>query len=68
MSMTRKQLKRAAETIADLEFIIQSSSDPLRIEKAKAIMLKTSESLDLGLDDIVKLDSLIAEILKEKKI
>lgn len=64
--MTKKQLKQLAKKLADYEFIIQTSSDPYKINDAKDRIAQLTESSDLEIEDMVKLDDMIQAMLSEK--
>lgn len=64
--MTKKQLKQLAKKLADYEFIIQTSSDPYKVNDAKDRIAQLTESSDLELEDMVKLDDMIQAMLSEK--
>ena len=61
--MKRKELKNLATKIAKLEMIIQRDEDPKQIQQAKDEIMKLSGHVD-SLEDIVLMDELIQEILK----
>lgn len=65
--MTKKQLKQFAKKMADLEYIIQTSSDKNEVDLAKDKMIKAQEAADLELEEVVRLDELIQNFLQEKK-
>lgn len=66
--MTKKQLKKMAVRIAHLEQIIQKNEDAAAVAAAKEEMLKFGQSGFLSLNDLVQLDAMTAEILKQEKI
>lgn len=61
--MTKKQMKQLAAKIAQLETIIQTSSDDDAIRDAKDKMIQLNESAELDLDDMIKLDEMVSELL-----
>lgn len=63
--MNKKELKRLAETIAEAEFVIQTSSD--QKEKSLAInqIIALSNKIS-SLEEVDALDSLVQEKLKKK--
>ena len=61
--MTKKQMKQLAAKIAQLETIIQTSSDDDVIRDAKNKMIQLNESAELDLDDMIKLDEMVSELL-----
>lgn len=64
--MSRKQLKKLAKQIADLEIIIQTSKDGQLVNETKDKMLKITESTDLEFEDMMTLDEMVSDILREK--
>lgn len=64
--MTKKQLKQLAKKLADYEFIIQTSQDQYKVNEAKNRISQLTESSDLDLEEMVKLDDMIQEMLHEK--
>ena len=61
--MTKKQMKTLAEKLASLETAIQNGD-----ENSKQEMLKVQNSLaEVGIDDLVKLDLMIQEIIGKAK-
>ena len=63
--MKKKELKSLAKRIADAEYVIQTSTDKKEINDAKRkIMDLSNHAIDL--DDIVILDELVQDILKQK--
>ena len=62
--MTKKQLKQLATKIANLETIIQTSNDENAIREAKNRMIQLNESAELDLNDMLKLDVMVADLLK----
>lgn len=66
--MTKKQLKQLAKKIADLEYTIQTSQDRDEVNTAKDRMMQAQEAADLELQDMIALDTLVQDYLKEKNI
>jgi len=64
--VTKKQLKQLAKKLADYEFIIQTSNDPYKVNDAKDRIAQLTESSDLEIEDMVKLDDMIQAMLSEK--
>ena len=64
--MTKKQLKQLAKKLADYEFIIQTSDDQYKVNDAKDRIAQLTESSDLEIEDMVKLDDMIQAMLSEK--
>ena len=62
--MTKKQMKQLATKIANLETIIQTSNDENAISEAKNRMIQLNESAELDLNDMLKLDAMVADLLK----
>lgn len=62
--MTKKQMKQLATKIANLETIIQTSDDENAIREAKNRMIQLNESAELDLNDMLKLDAMVADLLK----
>lgn len=66
ITVTKKQLKQLAKKLADYEFIIQTSDDPYKINDAKDRVTQLTESSNLEIEDMVKLDDMIQTMLSEK--
>lgn len=66
--MTKKQMKQLATKIANLEIIIQTSDDENAIREAKNRMIQLNESAELDLNDMIKLDAMISDLLNKEKI
>lgn len=66
--MTKKQMKQLATKIANLETIIQTSNDENAVREAKNKMIQLNESAELDLNDIIKLDAMINDLLNKEKI
>lgn len=66
--MTKKQMKQLATKIANLETIIQTSNDENAVREAKNRMIQLNESAELDLNDMIKLDAMISDLLNKEKI
>lgn len=66
--MTKKQMKQLATKIANLEIIIQTSDDENAVREAKNRMIQLNESAELDLNDMIKLDAMISDLLNKEKI
>lgn len=66
--MTKKQMKQLATKIANLEIIIQTSNDESAVREAKNRMIQLNESAELDLNDMIKLDAMISDLLNKEKI
>lgn len=66
--MTKKQMKQLATKIANLEIIIQTSNDENAVREAKNRMIQLNESAELDLNDMIKLDAMISDLLNKEKI
>ena len=66
--MTKKQMKQLATKIASLETIIQTSDDENAVREAKNRMIQLNESAELDLNDMIKLDTMISDLLNKEKI
>ena len=66
ITVTKKQLKQLAKKLADYEFIIQTSDDPYKVNDAKDRVTQLTESSNLEIEDMVKLDDMIQTMLSEK--
>ena len=62
--MTKKQMKQLAAKIAKLETIIQTSKDEDEIREAKDKLIQINESAELDLNDMLKLDEMVTDLLK----
>ena len=62
--MTKKQMKQLAVKMAKLETIIQTSKDEDEIREAKDKLIQISESAELDLNDMLKLDEMVTDLLK----
>jgi len=66
--MNKKQLRQLAKKIADLEYTIQTSKDHDEVNDAKNRMIQTQNSVTLDFKDMIQLDELVQDYLKEKNI
>ena len=66
--MTKKQMKQLATKIANLEIIVQTSNDENAVREAKNRMIQLNESAELDLNDMIKLDAMISDLLNKEKI
>ena len=64
--MTKKQLKQLAKKIADLEYTIQTSEDHNEVNDAKNRMMQLQQAQNLELQEMIALDELVQDYLKEK--
>lgn len=64
--MNKKQLKKLAKQIADLEATIQTSNDGYVVNEAKDKMVRLTETADLEFEDMMVLDEMVQNLLKEK--
>lgn len=64
--MTKKQLKQLAAKIAKLEVIIQTSEDEYAVREAKNHMIQLNESAELELNDMLALDEMVSEMVKDR--
>lgn len=64
--MTKKQLKQLAAKIAKLEIIIQTSKDEYAVREAKNHMIQLNESAELELNDMLALDEMVSEMVKDR--
>ena len=61
--MTKKQMKQLAAKIAKFETIIQTSKDEDEIREAKDKLIQLNESAELDLNDMLKLDEMVTDLL-----
>lgn len=61
--MTKKQMKKLAKEIAELEKIIQFSQDKNEINEAKDKQVHLMDSADLELTEMLELDLLVQKYL-----
>ena len=64
--MTKKQLKTLATQLAKNEYIIQISDNSYEINEAKDAIMDLNMRYELELDDMLKLDEMVQEILAKK--
>ena len=62
--MKRKELKNLAKKIADAEYTIQTSSDPVQIAKAQDQIIELSGH-SLSMEDMIAIDEFVQELLKQ---
>lgn len=63
--MKNKELKNLAKKIAEAEYIVQTSSDKKVVHDAEAKIMELSGKVS-SLDDMIRIDEMVQEILKEK--
>jgi protein subunit release factor A len=61
--MTKKQMKKLAKEVAELERIIQFSQDKNEINEAKDKQVHLMDSADLELAEMLELDLLVQKYL-----
>lgn len=64
--MTKKQLKTLATQLAKNEYIIQTSDNAYEVNEAKDAIMDLNMRYELELDDMLKLDEMVQEILAKK--
>ena len=64
--MTKKQLKTLATQLAKNEYIIQTSDNSYEVNEAKEAIMDLNMRYELELDDMLKLDEMVHEILAKK--
>lgn len=64
--MTKKQLKTLATQLAKNEYIIQTSDNSYEVNEAKDAIMDLNMRYELELDDMLKLDEMVQEILAKK--
>ena len=64
--MTKKQLKTLATQLAKNEYIIQTSNNSYEVNEAKDAIMDLNMRYELELDDMLKLDEMVQEILAKK--
>lgn len=62
--MTKKQQKKLAKRLADLEYTVHNSPDLGEVAAAKDEIQRLSAGLDL--DDMIEIDAMTSKILLEK--
>lgn len=68
LTVTKKQLKQLAKKVAEYEYIIQTSKDKNSVDEAKHKMVQATDAADLGMEDLIILDELVANYIAEKNI
>ena len=64
--MTKKQLKTLATQLAKNEYIVQTSKDSWKVNEAKDAIMDLTMRYELELDEMLKLDEMVQEILAKK--
>lgn len=64
--MTKKQLKTLATQLAKNEYIIQTSDNSYEVNEAKDAIMDLNMRYELELDDMLKLDEMVQDILAKK--
>ena len=64
--MTKKQLKTLATQLAKNEYIVQTSKDSWEVNEAKEAIIDLNMRYELELDEMLKLDEMVQEILAKK--
>ena len=64
--MTKKQLKKLAKELANLEIIIQRNENVNEVDAAKEKMIKLTQSADLEFNEILELDEMIHELVTKQ--
>ena len=64
--MTKKQLKKLAKELANLEIIIQHNKNADEVDVAKEKMIKLTQSADLEFNEILELDEMIHEMVTKQ--
>ncbi len=64
--MTKKQLKTLATQLAKNEYIIQTSNNSYEVNEAKDAIMDLNMRYELELDDMLKLDEMVQDILAKK--
>ena len=63
--MKKKELKKLAKSIAEAEYIIQTSDDKNAISKAQKTILDLTSRVAMDLEEMTIVDDLIQEMLTE---
>ena len=63
--MKKKELKKLAKSIAEAEYIIQTSDDKNAISKAQKTILDLTSRVAMDLEDMTIVDDLVQEMLTE---
>ena len=64
--MNKKELKRLAQQIANLELVIQQSSDSYEVNEAKNTIMNLTGRVE-DMEDLFILDELISQMLNKKQ-
>lgn len=64
--MTKKQLKKLAKELANLEIIIQHNENADEVSAAKEKMIKLTQSTNLEFNEILELDEMIHELVTKQ--
>ena len=64
--MTKKQLKTLATQLAKNEYIVQTSKNSWEVNEAKDAIMDLTMRYELELDEMLKLDEMVQEILAKK--
>ena len=64
--MTKKQLKKLAKELANLEIIIQHNENADEVDVAKEKMIKLTQSTNLEFNEILELDEMIHELVTKQ--
>ena len=64
--MTKKQLKKLAKELANLEIIIQHNENADEVSVAKEKMIKLTQSTNLEFNEILELDEMIHELVTKQ--
>lgn len=64
--MTKKQKRNLAKKIAEIEKLIQSETDPAKVQSAKEQMIKLTNSVEMDLSEINEVDEMVREILERE--
>lgn len=64
--MTKKQLKKLAKELANLEIIIQHNENSDEVDAAKEKMIKLTQVADLEFNEILELDEMIHELVTKQ--
>ena len=66
--MTKKQLKKLANQMAELEVKIQNADNSADESRYKNEMMRLQTSYRMGMNDMIELDLLIQEQLRKKLV
>ena len=64
--MTKKQLKKLAKELAELEIIIQTNESSEEVEGAKEKLIKLTQAAELEFQEILELDEMIHELVTKQ--